>query len=102
MRGWLNEMPSEQLAAYLVGGIARAELPFEPKGLTGRTLAPQDFVLPPLPNQLCVRFTEEPSLNPAISDTLNTSIPVSLKMSATLSWHSLILVIISSFIFFDF
>ncbi|SDA98601.1 arginine deiminase [Mesorhizobium qingshengii] len=55
MRGWLNEMPSEQLATYLVGGIARAELPFEPKGLTGRTLAPQDFVLPPLPNQLFTR-----------------------------------------------
>ena len=55
MRGWLKEMPSEQLAAYLVGGIARAELPFEPKGLTGRTLAPQDFVLPPLPNQLFTR-----------------------------------------------
>lgn len=55
MRGWLNEMPSDLLASYLVGGIARAELPFEPKGLTGRTLAPQDFVLPPLPNQLFTR-----------------------------------------------
>ncbi|PLP55669.1 arginine deiminase [Mesorhizobium loti] len=55
MRGWLNEMPSDLLASVLVGGIARAELPFEPKGLTGRTLAPQDFVLPPLPNQLFTR-----------------------------------------------
>ncbi len=55
LRGWLNEMPSDQLATYLVGGIARAELPFEPLGLTGRTLAPQDFVLPPLPNQLFTR-----------------------------------------------
>ncbi|MER8466060.1 arginine deiminase [Mesorhizobium sp. M1396] len=55
MRGWLNEMPSELLSSYLVGGIAQAELPFEPKGLTGRTLAPQDFVLPPLPNQLFTR-----------------------------------------------
>lgn len=55
LRGWLNEMPSELLSSYLVGGIARAELPFEPKGLTGRTLAPQDFVLPPLPNQLFTR-----------------------------------------------
>lgn len=55
MRGWLNEMPSDLLASFLVGGIARAELPFEPKGLTGRTLAPQDFVLPPLPNQLFTR-----------------------------------------------
>lgn len=55
LRGWLNEMAPEQLATYLVGGIARAELPFEPAGLTGRTLAPQDFVLPPLPNQLFTR-----------------------------------------------
>ncbi|MFJ6327516.1 MULTISPECIES: arginine deiminase [unclassified Rhizobium] len=55
LRGWLTEMPADQLASYLVGGIARAELPFEPLGLTGRTLAPQDFVLPPLPNQLFTR-----------------------------------------------
>ncbi|PBB65733.1 arginine deiminase [Mesorhizobium sp. WSM4312] len=55
LRGWLNEMSSEQLSSCLVGGIARAELPFEPKGLTGRTLAPQDFVVPPLPNQLFTR-----------------------------------------------
>ncbi|TGQ05689.1 arginine deiminase [Mesorhizobium sp. M2E.F.Ca.ET.219.01.1.1] len=55
MRGWLNEMSAGLLATCLVGGIARAELPFEPRGLTGRTLAPQDFVLPPLPNQLFTR-----------------------------------------------
>lgn len=55
LRGWLDEMPSEQLSAFLVGGIARAELPFEPLGLAGRSLAPQDFVLPPLPNQLFTR-----------------------------------------------
>ncbi len=55
LRGWLDEMPSEQLSTYLVGGIARAELPFEPAGLTGRSLAPEDFVLPPLPNQLFTR-----------------------------------------------
>ncbi|MGX7875509.1 arginine deiminase [Mesorhizobium sp. ORM6] len=55
VRGWLNEMSAGLLATCLVGGIARAELPFEPKGLTGRTFAPQDFVLPPLPNQLFTR-----------------------------------------------
>lgn len=55
LQAWLNEMPSEQLSTYLVGGIARAELPFEPTGLSGRTLAPEDFVLPPLPNQLFTR-----------------------------------------------
>ena len=55
LRGWLHEMPADQLASLLVGGIARAELPFEPGGLTGKTLLPQDFVLPPLPNQLFTR-----------------------------------------------
>jgi arginine deiminase len=55
LRGWLDEMPSEQLSSLLVGGIARAELPFQPLGLTGRTLLPEDFVLPPLPNQLFTR-----------------------------------------------
>jgi len=55
LRGWLDEMPPENLSSLLVGGIARAELPFEPAGLTGKTLEPQDFVLPPLPNQLFTR-----------------------------------------------
>lgn len=55
LRGWLDEMPADQLASLLVGGIARAELPFRPTGLTGMTLLPQDFVLPPLPNQLFMR-----------------------------------------------
>ncbi|MEO5806451.1 arginine deiminase [Devosia sp.] len=55
MRGWLDEMPAIDLGRYLIGGIARAELPFKPTGLAGRTMQPQDFVLPPLPNQLFTR-----------------------------------------------
>ena len=55
MRGWLNEMPAVDLGRHLIGGIARAELPFQPTGLAGRTMAPEDFVLPPLPNQLFTR-----------------------------------------------
>lgn len=55
MRGWLDEMPAFELGRYMTGGIARAELPFKPAGLAGRTMAPQDFVLPPLPNQLFTR-----------------------------------------------
>lgn len=55
LRSWLDEMPAPELSAYLVGGIARAELPFTPAGLTGRTLEPHDFILPPLPNQLFTR-----------------------------------------------
>jgi arginine deiminase len=52
---WLKELPATELAQFLIGGIARAELSYEPLALAGRTLAPQDFVLPPLPNQLFTR-----------------------------------------------
>ena len=55
MRSWLDEMPAVELGRLLIGGIARAELPFAPTGLAGRTMDPQDFVLPPLPNQLFTR-----------------------------------------------
>ncbi|VEB45018.1 Arginine deiminase [Chromobacterium violaceum] len=46
LRSWLNEMPSSQLADHLVGGIAKFELPFDPKGLFGGYLDRSDFVLP--------------------------------------------------------
>lgn len=55
LRGWLEEIPSDQLATYLVSGILAAEMPFVPRSLTGQTLVPEDFVLPPLPNQLFTR-----------------------------------------------
>ena len=54
----LMEMDAYGLSVHLIGGFNRAELPFEPKGLLGRMLELQDFVLPPLPNQL---FTRDPS-----------------------------------------
>ncbi|HTQ70250.1 MAG TPA: arginine deiminase [Acidocella sp.] len=52
---WLDEMPASQLAACMIGGIARAELPFQPHTLYAMTRAAQDFILPPLPNQLFAR-----------------------------------------------
>ena len=54
----LMEMKAYDLSVHLVGGINRAELPFEPKGMLATLLEPQDFVLAPLPNQL---FTRDPS-----------------------------------------
>jgi arginine deiminase len=55
IRAWLDEMPAAQLATYLIGGIARSELPFAPTGLFNITRAPHEFLLPPLPNQLFTR-----------------------------------------------
>lgn len=57
LRAWLGEMPASQLAKYMIGGIARAELPFTPHGLFSLTRAHHEFVLPPLPNQLFTRDT---------------------------------------------
>jgi arginine deiminase len=52
---WLKELPAAELAPFMIGGGARAELSYEPMALAGRTLEPHDFVLPPLPNQLFTR-----------------------------------------------
>ncbi|WP_054284499.1 arginine deiminase [Gulbenkiania mobilis] len=58
LRSWLEEMPSAQLAEHLIGGIAKFELPFDPKGLFGGYLDRSEFVLPPVPNSL---FQRDPS-----------------------------------------
>ena len=59
MRPWLDEMESRQLAAYLVGGIAIADLP-EGKGkaLMMGAFGGLEFVIPPIPNTL---FQRDPS-----------------------------------------
>jgi arginine deiminase len=54
---WLTEMPGEELATRLTGGITVLELPGEIKSAIGPALGPTDFVLPPLPNQLFTRDT---------------------------------------------
>ncbi|OWY37562.1 arginine deiminase [Xenophilus sp. AP218F] len=58
LRSWLDEMPSAQLSEHLIGGIAKFELPFDPKGLFGGYLDNSEFVLPPIPNSL---FQRDPS-----------------------------------------
>jgi arginine deiminase len=55
IRAWLDELPAVQLAAYLVGGVARAEFPSAPVGLFTVTRSGHEFILPPLPNQLFTR-----------------------------------------------
>jgi arginine deiminase len=54
---WLTEMPAEELATHLTGGITVLELPDEIKSAIGPALHQTDFVLPPLPNQLFTRDT---------------------------------------------
>ena len=57
LRAWLDEMPAPELAGYMIGGIARPELPFPPRTLYGMTRDKNQFILPPLPNQLFTRDT---------------------------------------------
>ncbi len=69
LRGYLSEIDAEALSNILIGGMSRAELPIEAKGVLAPTLRPEDFVLPPLPNHLFTRDTtcwiyEGVTLNP--------------------------------------
>ena len=58
LRLWLEDMPAQQLADVLIGGIAKSELPFDAKGLFGGYLERSDFVLQPLVNLI---FQRDPS-----------------------------------------
>ena len=55
LRPWFNTMPVAQMAAYLIGGVARADLPFEPKGLLAQCSSAADLLIAPLPNTLFTR-----------------------------------------------
>jgi arginine deiminase len=55
LKAWLGDLQAKALAERLIGGVARAELPFDPRGLVAQSMAPSDFVLAPLPNTLFTR-----------------------------------------------
>jgi arginine deiminase len=57
LTAWMSEMPSDELATRLTGGVTAAELPGEMGSLVQRAMRPGDFVLPPLPNHLFTRDT---------------------------------------------
>ena len=57
LREWLDEMPADEIATRLTGGVTLQELPEEMRSAIGKALHPTDFVLPPLPNQLFTRDT---------------------------------------------
>ena len=58
LRDWLDEMPSEQLAEHLIGGIAKFEIPFKVDSLFYYYQSDVDLVIPPVPNIL---FQRDPS-----------------------------------------
>ncbi|MGA0610784.1 arginine deiminase [Caldimonas sp. KR1-144] len=57
LHDWLAEAPARDLAERLIGGIARAELPFGVAAGLANYLDPADFIVPPLPNAMFTRDT---------------------------------------------
>lgn len=58
VRSFFDRADPETVATHLIGGITRTELPADARvGLRSTALGPDDFVLPPLPNQLFTRDT---------------------------------------------
>ncbi len=59
VRPWLDELPPQQLAAHLIGGISVADLPAtKSKTMLKEALGNTEFVAPPIPNTL---FQRDPS-----------------------------------------
>jgi arginine deiminase len=57
LTAWMKELPAEELASGLTGGVTVAELPMEIRSVVGRAMRDTDFVIAPLPNQLFTRDT---------------------------------------------
>ena len=55
IRPWLEALPAERLAAYLIGGVSLADLSFEPQGLLARCASAADLLIAPMPNTLFAR-----------------------------------------------
>jgi arginine deiminase len=57
LTAWMNEMPGDELATRLTGGVTARELPKEIASVIKNAMRPTDFVIAPLPNQLFMRDT---------------------------------------------
>lgn len=58
VRGYLKDLPAEQLVAHLIGGLTVQEVPGAGEGFVGGVLGPAAFLVPPVPNTV---FTRDPS-----------------------------------------
>ena len=55
LRAWMDEMESAELASHLIGGLTMGELPADICPASQKAYGANEFVLPPLPNQLFTR-----------------------------------------------
>ena len=57
LTAWMTEMPADELATRLTGGVTVQELPDSVASVIKDAMRPTDFVIAPLPNQLFMRDT---------------------------------------------
>jgi arginine deiminase len=57
LTAWMNDMPADELATRLTGGVTVQELPDSVASVVKGAMQPTDFVIAPLPNQLFMRDT---------------------------------------------
>ena len=57
LTAWMTEMPADELATRLTGGVTVQELPDSVASVMKGAMRPTDFVIAPLPNQLFMRDT---------------------------------------------
>lgn len=57
IRAWLADMPHQNLADYLIGGLTYGEIPASIKNIVVDTHDRNDFIMMPLPNHLFTRDT---------------------------------------------
>ena len=57
LTAWMTEMPADELATRLTGGVTVQELPDSVGAVVKGAMRPTDFVIAPLPNQLFMRDT---------------------------------------------
>jgi len=55
LRTWMDEMDSATLVTHLIGGLTMSELPADLCPISQEAYGANEFVLPPLPNQLFTR-----------------------------------------------
>ena len=55
LRPWLEALPANTLAEFLIGGVSRADAADHAHGLQAACCGPSDMLLPPLPNTLFTR-----------------------------------------------
>ena len=55
LRPWLNSMAPALLAAHLIGGVAKADVPFETHGLLAQVSGQAEWLMAPMPNTLFTR-----------------------------------------------